>query len=78
MAKKDLVGTKNAGYLIVKQGNDAVLGFRDSKYGESWVAWHYDFNSDGEANYYWGRYGGKNYAEDCFNKKEQGEYSGGF
>lgn len=70
---KNLVGTVNAGFKITKQGKEAVIGHRESD--NMYVAWHYDIN-EGKANYYWGRYGNKEYAEECYYKKENGIYSG--
>ena len=79
MTKNNLIGTMNAGYTIVKQGNTAVLAQKEYEFGGikdiKWVAWHY-WERGGEVEYGWGRYGSRAYAEECFAKKERGEYSG--
>ena len=72
----DLVGTKNQEYIIIKQGKNAVLAKTVMPLiGDYYVAWDYKINN-GKPEYFWGRYGSKEYAEDCFNKKEAGIYSG--
>lgn len=69
----DLLYTTNAGYEIVAQGDEAVVGYHPGK--DEWVAWNYTIR-DGEVEYYFGRYGSREYVYDCFRKKEHGEYSG--
>lgn len=73
----NLIGTVNADYKIIEQGNKAVIGKLESSYGTHYVAWSYTFSIDGTPNYYWGRYSDDfNFVKECFNKKEQGLYSG--
>jgi len=69
----DLKGEVNAGYEIVTQGEQSVVGYTRGK--DEWVAWNYSIR-DGEVEYYWGRYGTREYVYGCFNKKENGQYSG--
>ena len=72
----NLVGTNNAGFEILEQGTNAVLAVRESD--GMFVSWSYHLEpkkGDWEASFYWGRYGTEEYARDCFNKKERGEYS---
>jgi hypothetical protein len=74
----NLIGTKNGRFTIIKQGDRAVIGEKINEYmedGKEYVAWNYSVLNN-EANYYWGRYGTKKQAENAFNKKESGEYSG--
>ena len=74
LVMKNLVGTKNAGFTIVKQGSEAVIGVRERD--NLHVAWNYDFDKDGEPYYYWGRYGSEDYADEKYGMKESGYYSG--
>jgi hypothetical protein len=77
ITKTNLIGKVNAKYEIIKQGDIAVIGKKDmGEYGTQYVAWHYKENSDGTVDYFWGRYGSQEYAEECFDKKEHGIYSG--
>jgi hypothetical protein len=71
---KDLVGTKNAGFEIIKQGQKAVIGVREAD--GLCVAWNYRIDRSGEPDFFWGRYGRQIYAEDCYNLKEAGKFSG--
>ena len=68
---KNLTGTKNAGYTIIKQGHIAVIAKNDHQY----VTWHYKIDGN-TTEYFWGRYGSKEHVEDCYQKKENGVYSG--
>jgi hypothetical protein len=68
----ELVGEINAGYRIILQGDEAVLGHSENK-AAPYVAWHYN---KGTRDFCWGRYGTKEYAIQAFMKKEKGEYSG--
>lgn len=70
---KNLLRTINVGYEIVSQGEEAVVGYNPEK--DEWVAWTYMIEN-GKAEYCWGRYGSREYAYDCFRKKENNEYSG--
>ena len=67
----NLIGTENAGFTIIQQGKEAVIGQRDQEF----VAWHYKIENN-KVNYFWGRYGSKDFAQEAFNKKENGIYSG--
>lgn len=69
----NLLGTVNAGYEIIEQGRETVVGYHKGK--DEYVAWNYSTNGE-DVNFYWGRYGGKEYAYQCFDKKEAGQYSG--
>lgn len=48
----NLLGTENAGFIIIKQGNYAVIGLRKDG---TYVAWSYHFEN-AIPSYYWGRY----------------------
>lgn len=72
----NLVGTKNAGYTIIKQGKIAVIAKMETPYGDQYVAWHYKTETNGKTDYFWGRYGDLEYVTECYNKKENGIYSG--
>lgn len=75
--KTNLIGTMNAGYTIIKQGEVAVIAeYKNKDAGTTaYVAWHYKFN-DGNADFFWGRYGSREHTEESFDKKEKGIYSG--
>jgi hypothetical protein len=75
MVKTDLLGMTIEGYTIIKQGDIAVIAECQIPYGNQYVAWHYK-NNNGEVDCFWGRYGSREYAEECFEKKEKGVYSG--
>ena len=72
MNNNNLIGTENAGYIIVQQGRNAVIGQRNQ---EEFAAWHYKIENN-KVNYFWGRYGSKDFAQKAFYKKENGIYSG--
>lgn len=72
----NLIGYKNAGFNIIKQGKNAVIGIKQHGDYTEYVAWHYSI-VDGETSFYWGRYGMYlDDAEIAFNKKENNIYSG--
>lgn len=70
---RNLIGTENVGYKIIQQGVTAVIGYSSRK--DEYVAWSYGIRN-GEASYFWGRYGSQEYAEKAYELKERGEYSG--
>jgi len=75
--RKELLGKIHAGYKIIQQGDIAVIGELQTPYGTKYVCWSYKTHPNNEpVDYYWGRYGSKEYVEDCFYKKEHGIYSG--
>lgn len=53
--KTNLVGTANASFIIIEQGERAVIGRRSQGF-QDYVAWSYHLSDSGEASYYWGRY----------------------
>lgn len=71
-----LIGYQNAGRTIIKQGKEAVIGVMDKGGIVEYVAWSYHFNEKGQPDFYWGRYGTKETAEEAFRKKEAGQFSG--
>ena len=74
---KNLIGHNNAGRIIIKQGEQAVIGVMDKGPFVEYVAWSYHFDkTTGEPSFYWGRYGTKETAEEAFRKKEAGQFSG--
>ena len=71
---QSLLGYVNAGYEIIAQGEEAVVGY--NKNINMYVAWNYSIRN-GEPDFYWGRYGLlKEEAVEAFRKKEIGVYSG--
>jgi hypothetical protein len=74
MLNKNLVGTNNVGYTIIKQGEQAVIAHNPNAF-DKYVAWSYNYVNN-EVSYFWGRYGTFNTATIAFNKKENNEYSG--
>jgi len=80
MAKKSLIGNINAGYKVIRQGEVAVLAENEirinGKLQKQYVAWSYSEKENGITDFYWGRYGELEYATSCFEKKENGLYSG--
>ena len=50
----NLIGTKNVGYIILKQGKKSVIGYSETK--KEYVAWSYHITEDKNPSYYWGHY----------------------
>ena len=69
----NLIGYNNAGYVIQRQGKQAVIGH--DKELNLYVAWSYHFEND-KPHFYWGRYGDYESVLEAFYKKENNEYSG--
>lgn len=72
---ENLIGRRNIGYVVVEQGDKAVIA-RDEE--GNYVAWSYKTDEKGDTDFFWGRYTGDNYfeARKRFEMKEQGIYSG--
>ena len=72
---KDLIGTKNEGYTIIRQGNIAVIGYNAEN--KTYVVWNYRVSNSSEVSFHWGRYcNSLRSALEKYHLKEKGKYSG--
>lgn len=72
---KNLIGTTNEGYTVIRQGNRVVMAYNSKN--EMYVVWNYKISNSAEISFHWGRYcNSLKTALEKYHLKAKGQYSG--